>query len=272
MADENRGILVCTPSVGYIASTTMFAKSTEGLVMGYKLETNICQYCNQTFTSRTSFQYCSNTCYHAARRTKTERTCRTCGKVFYKKSQGRHGDPVYCSPRCQSISKQRQIEVICRHCGRSFTRKQCQSDRVQCCSKACQNAMLTNRVTLVCLRCGVNFSVVKNRTQTARFCSRKCKKHYHGETGIEKMVRQELDALQIPYLQEHYIHPYTIDFYLPIYQIAIEVDGVYWHNPEHDQQRDAYLQQKGITTLRITDVEMKQHRAIDLIISRLGHF
>ena len=122
--------------------------------------------------------------------------------------------------------------------------------------------------------------MIKNRELTAMFCSRRCKNHHRGETYIERMVRVALDELGISYQQEYTIgrgkgqkrnHFYSIDFYLPDSSIALEVDGSYWHQnkQEHDRERDTWLATKGITTIRITDEELKQQSPQAVVFSKL---
>lgn len=113
-----------------------------------------------------------------------------------------------------------------------------------------------------------------------RFCSPKCywehrKNHYtelyyqesfftdRKETEPEKRVREFLESHSIDFKQEYRISKYHVDFYLPKYDIAIEVYGDYWHcNPdifnnevkkihknqlgvhEYDKKRNAFLETK----------------------------
>ena len=52
------------------------------------------------------------------------------------------------------------------------------------------------------------------------------------ETYIEKMIKDILDEYDVNYIQwdRKQIHPYELDFYLPDYNIGIEVHGLYWHS------------------------------------------
>lgn len=67
---------------------------------------------------------------------------------------------------------------------------------------------------------------------------------------------------------------YFLDFYLPDASIAIEADGVYWHQTKKskDEKRDAFLLSQGITVIRITDKELEAVTdATALVRERLGN-
>lgn len=240
-----------------------------------RYSTVICKHCGQAaIVKGVDPLYCSKKCYDADRRAQTQRTCLNCGKMFYKKSQGHHGLPVYCSITCQAAAKTTRVQRTCDHCGKTFECKPSRSTNRRHCSRACQSAANVSRVEVSCLYCGSTFSVIRGRQSTARFCSRRCKAHYHGETAIERDVRLALTTLGIPFKQEHPVgRRYCVDFYLFQHAIALEVDGVYWHKDkaDHDTKRDTYLASKGITTVRISDAELKQADALTLVHNKVGH-
>jgi very-short-patch-repair endonuclease len=71
-----------------------------------------------------------------------------------------------------------------------------------------------------------------------RFCSRACYRKFSGETSIETKVRQSLERLCLPFIQELQVGQYVVDFALN--GIALEVDGIYWHpQPEIEEKWDA---------------------------------
>ena len=59
---------------------------------------------------------------------------------------------------------------------------------------------------------------------------------------------------------------YFCDFYLPLYRIAIEIDGIYHNSPfqtEKDSERDANFKSIGIRVLRIANEEVNdKHRLL----------
>lgn len=88
------------------------------------------------------------------------------------------------------------------------------------------------------------------------------------ESGIEKLVRVELTKRKISFEQEYPLRIgrrrwcYYLDFYLPQWNLVIEVDGSYWHRTAAEKRRDARkdkrLAKLGLTVKRITEVEVNQ--------------
>jgi very-short-patch-repair endonuclease len=146
-----------------------------------------------------------------------------------------------------------------------------QAQRREYCSNSCRGKAAQKQVERTCRTCGKTFRLMLSRAQRAKFCSHACRRFYGGETGIERDVRLALTQLKIDYMQEHYIRPYRIDFYLPQWQVALEVDGLYWHNPERDNKRDHALAAIGVTTIRITDVELNKAPCLDVVVGKLQH-
>jgi len=87
-------------------------------------------------------------------------------------------------------------------------------------------------------------------------------KGYTKPTSIEIIVEQLLQALDIPYESQWAMGRYIVDFYIPSKRLVIECDGEYWHSkPEaqaRDARKDAYLQQKGYTILRLPGEQIKR--------------
>jgi very-short-patch-repair endonuclease len=58
------------------------------------------------------------------------------------------------------------------------------------------------------------------------------------------------------------VGPYVLDFYCPEAALAVEVDGE-WHGfadqPQRDERRDAWLAERGVRTLRIPAVEVRDN-------------
>lgn len=77
---------------------------------------------------------------------------------------------------------------------------------------------------------------------------------YH--TDIEILAESALKALGIPYIFEHKVGRYSVDFALPTLGIALECDG--WQHltekgREHDKRRDADLSRDGWTMIHVPD-------------------
>jgi len=79
-------------------------------------------------------------------------------------------------------------------------------------------------------------------------------------TDIESMAEQALIKLGIPYIFEHKVSRYSIDFALPTIGIALECDG--WQHftqegIEHDRRRNAALLNEGWTAIHIADRHLR---------------
>lgn len=64
-------------------------------------------------------------------------------------------------------------------------------------------------------------------------------------------MREALGRLAIPFIPQHRIGRYVIDFFLPLMNVAVEVDGNYWHTPEKDAKKDRALSQVNIQVIRL---------------------
>jgi len=103
------------------------------------------------------------------------------------------------------------------------------------------------------------------------------------ESGIEKLVRVELTRRKISFEQEYPLRIgrrrwcYYLDFYLPQWNLVIEVDGTYWHRTSKEKQRDARkdkrLAKLGLQVKRLTEVEVNQDvtkavgRVVDIFVN-----
>lgn len=224
----------------------------------------VCSQCGVEFFNKNKQKFCSNKCQGLHdRKPKVERKCARCGQSFYRQASDR--DAVYCSRKCKHDS----VLVTCSRCGKSVKRgkKQAGLARNYYCSTEC----LKNRVTIKCLHCDSIFIVKWHLRDTARFCSQQCMLRYEGETSIETMVRHAIEQLSLPYIQEHKLGGYFIDFYLPLFNLAIEADGEYWHSgtrKSRDIRRDAYLLSQGVLTIRLPEKVIKSTKDLPSLINR----
>jgi len=208
-----------------------------------------CQHCGNTFVIKISDynrgrgKYCSQACYNAYRKATTgtnkhpgwvgvECICQTCGKTYFiKQSEFKKGYGKHCSMECRRKPK---TKLTCKLCGRPFWRLNCQ---------------LT-------------------RGNDGQFCSRSCRQKYtcmtkftESPTGIERLLIDELDSRCIHYEFQYPILNWVIDFAFPEHSLAVEADGIYWHNLDNVQEKDARkdqsLHDKGWTILRFTGDEIR---------------
>jgi very-short-patch-repair endonuclease len=82
-------------------------------------------------------------------------------------------------------------------------------------------------------------------------------------TLTEKLMRNILkkDQLWVRFLRQKPIWPYRADFYCATARLVIEVDGIsHEWNESYDQQRDSYLENLWVTTLRFTSEQVLMDR------------
>lgn len=78
---------------------------------------------------------------------------------------------------------------------------------------------------------------------------------------IERLLWAKLRGAQlgVKFRRQHGIGPYIADFYCPVAQLIIELDGEshYWQGKqEYDQMRSAFIQAQGLTILRFSNLEI----------------
>jgi very-short-patch-repair endonuclease len=67
------------------------------------------------------------------------------------------------------------------------------------------------------------------------------------------------DAELPVFRRQHPIGPYILDFYCAAAKLAVEIDGEghgMGDRPQRDERRDAWLAERGVTTLRVPAVDV----------------
>jgi very-short-patch-repair endonuclease len=88
----------------------------------------------------------------------------------------------------------------------------------------------------------------------------------------EIVLRQALRKGQLAGLRfrrQHPIGPYILDFYCPSARLAVEVDGLAHDSAarvRHDDNRQAWLAQRGITVLRIGAGDVLQDEGLEAVL------
>ena len=243
----------------------------------------MCQQCQKTFVppiTSPKQKFCCRQCYFDSKQTYIP--CAVCGKPLKGTQMTQHRK--FCSRECyDSHRESKYVFKDCPVCNKPFKVLIKQLDRYNVCSWKCRTINYKERI---CPRCGKIFLLNINRKYCSeecyrpphyrdcvnckktfriipsdtdrRFCSFSCYRKHNGETLPEKQVRLLLDALNISFIQEAKMGRYSVDFLLINLNIALEVDGEYWHrNKEKDDRKDAYMLSKGFSVVRITDTELE---------------
>ncbi len=98
--------------------------------------------------------------------------------------------------------------------------------------------------------------------QPQKFRRRQLRKN---PTEAERILWQEVRGKKIGNVRFHRqysIGPYILDFFCPTFRLAIELDGSqHKDEKEYDKERDLFLKDKGITTIRFWNEEVTKNLA-----------
>lgn len=227
------------------------------------------------------------------RREMTRCQCAECGRSFVlPASVVRRGRGKYCSQACYHKSREAEwAEIVCERCGRRRRVRKIYVERGQYrfCSEDCRRnrkSTLDSR-TKVCLTCGTTFSVSSKR-DSRKHCSLECRKRrYWSRCGFcvrwfkaprrnggkpavycckgcylkatmsapQQAARHALDELGVEYNIERRVGRYYVDFLIPDIDLALEIDGEYWHGTDRQQakdpKRDRFLESVGLSVLHV---------------------
>jgi len=96
----------------------------------------------------------------------------------------------------------------------------------------------------------------------------------------EVLLWRELRQSDLKFRRQHPVGPFIVDFYCAAAKLAIEIDGIVHDmsdRPERDAARDAFIGERGITTIRIAAKEVlaspidSMESIIALCRTRMGH-
>ena len=186
--------------------------------------------------------------YRSDRRPREAKPCATCGEMFVWKQRKTQ---KFCSNKCSQASRKTGDTKPCAECGTPVYRQPNQLKNVKgderFCGKSCADAahakrLLKNDYKLAdCHFCGEEFQTTYHKR---KFCSVACSSRHNLKeinskppaataTKPEREMAALLDELGINYetqkqLQWEFGWKY-FDFYLPDFNILLEVDGTYWH-------------------------------------------
>lgn len=220
-----------------------------------------CETCGKTFRRSMACKFCCRKCYLSRRVEKTSKVCPGCMKEFsvFSSVSNRF---TYCSWKCRARFKR---EIACKRCGKKFTANG-KKFRAYCSEKCYRPPVFFS-----CLQCKKKFRSVP--TSSRRFCSFACYRRFRGETGIEYKVRLALKTLGVEATPKAQVGRWEIDFLVVKDQIAIEVDGVYWHrDKEKDDRKDSRLLALGLRVVRVREGPIKRLGAIAAVVEAFDEY
>ena len=201
-----------------------------------------CVQCGKIFETQGCWakrgkKFCSVKCKNVYMEKYELQKCMTCGNEFKPHQKNRK----FCSLLCAygvRTGDVKHFNAECKYCGKGIRKKP--SKNAVYCSQECRKK--DKRIYKNCLNCGKEFFIVRSDPDTRNFCSFVCYRKYKGESSIEKKFREELEKRNIFFNQEVKFGRYSIDFVVG--NIAIELDGNYWHDKENVKKRDKLKEEK----------------------------
>lgn len=198
-------------------------------------------------------KFCSKACYFRTRAAKAFVPCHRCKKPVPKVTRRK-----FCSAECHGRRDPiPSTPTPCQQCGKVVLvdRAKREINQRVFCSYACKYKADERRMIVICRYCGAERSGPPHLLKHHEYCSSACVRKSRQETQPERHIRLALEKLGIMFIPQHTIGRYSVDFFLPLLNVALEVDGAYWHQQEKVKQRDAkrdeVLSQKGIRTVRL---------------------
>jgi len=142
----------------------------------------------------------------------------------------------------------KRVTVQCHTCGENYSVQPYLKDKRKFCSRKCLHAFMRTRTgrsnplykrqQMNCEWCGKSVDVKRAKIHEFKYCSRQClgaatahkMANKNGPTSIEREMSSALSARNIQHETNYRIAVWLIDIVIPEHRIAIECDGVYWHN------------------------------------------
>ena len=159
----------------------------------------------------------------------------------------------YCSRSCHMVMRNQKSKTghvkLCECCGMEMYVAKWEQKTKKYCSYVCKNkSSLVERLPITCSLHGCSSVVFKTQKQVQKtknhYCSARCSsiagRLAAQETGKKTGTKPEIHFIEWCKSNEvEYVHQYNVpwkkgwkkwyDFYLPKYNLLVEVDGVYWH-------------------------------------------
>lgn len=215
--------------------------------------------------------------------------CAYCGKEFIRNMNELHKDRVYCSMECRNKYKKdfgvhrgnnnpkyNSKIIFCTNCGKGYkapkyVQEQTNSygDNNHFCSQKCyweyrskyyrgEKSAMHNHVFS-------QYQINKMRQNTVKMFSEG--KFPTKLTSIHKKIDNLLDVMNIQYKNEKPYKYYSVDIYLPQYNLIIEIMGDYFHgNPlKYPKENLNKMQLKNIRKDKAKHTYIKRYYNIDIL-------
>jgi hypothetical protein len=120
--------------------------------------------------------------------------------------------------------------------------------------------------------CGVEYeSKLLNGYQLLSCPNTACKKQSLPQRAIYEHVCSLVGKENIVVNDRSVLKPYELDIYIPSKNLAIEMDGVYWHQREESIDKQEACKEQGIQLIHITDLSWYEHTEVwkSIIASKL---
>jgi very-short-patch-repair endonuclease len=238
--------------------------------------TTTCERCEKVFnvspSDKKTARFCSKKCQIPER---IKKICQTCGEIYFVRPC--HSDSKFCNRNCKRHTKEtkslikekrktqiitpNQIDALSKN--RTWRKGQTKETNPKIAAQAKKlSQMFKGRPVTQFNKHHEFLKTPEGRKQNSermkKYYAENPEKHINRrlaekgfETYIEKKMRLALESARISFENQFKIDKFWVDFAIPSYQIAIEVDGEYWHkDKEKDAKRDAVINSYGWLVLR----------------------
>lgn len=219
-------------------------------------------------------------------------------------NQTRLANQKFCSRSCHMVVRNEKSKTgvikSCSYCDKQMYVPLWEDNTKKYCSKGCkQKSSLVEKVSVMCSLEGCYNQIEKSKKLLSKtnnhYCSRKCAsiagRLMAQQSGKIKGTKPELafmkwcDENNIEYIHQHPV-PWKkgwkkwYDFFLPQYNLLIEIDGVYWHGKgledsqlneqqqntrKNDIEKNKLAIVRGFNLLRVWEDDIKNFKIENLI-------
>ena len=183
------------------------------------------------------------------------KVCPTCGANQTYRTKDHLQRAIKKNTNCNSCAAQarpprtkvNRISRKCVGCGKSFEVLECQLkwNPAKFCSKQCYDIYQTVNNEGVCQHCQTKF--VWRGRKSRKFCSVTCANSWIYEnvriSKAEEKVADILSSLKVVYKRQFSLDKKMNDFLIPNKKLILEIDGVYWHAKDLEDDELNQVQQ-----------------------------